>query len=153
MKSSPSENSSLETECLFGEAVEVLDENLDWVYCKLITDNYYGWVKKSRIAKFMEATHRVLSIRTFVYKEADAKSDILLYLPMGSQLVVDKIISGWSKMYFLVNGIFQMGYVPANHIVKFDHTYKETKQTVTNDYILNTFYRMKQEKNWKKISI
>ena len=83
MKSKPSENSSFETECLFGEAVEVLDQDLDWVYCKLITDNYCGWVK-SRIAKFREVTHRVLNIRTFIYKDADAKSDILLYLPMGA---------------------------------------------------------------------
>lgn len=121
MKSKPSENSSIETECLFGETVEVLDENLDWVYCKLITDNYKGWVKKNKIAKFSKATHRVLNIRTFVFKNADAKSHIALYLPMGSHLVVDKIISGWAKIYFLVNDIFEIGYVPANHIVEFEH--------------------------------
>ena len=34
MKSEPSETSSLETECLFGEKVEIFDECLDWVYCK-----------------------------------------------------------------------------------------------------------------------
>ena len=121
MKSKPSENSSLETECLFGETVEVLDENLDWVYCKLSTDNYYGWLKKSNLGKLKKATHRVISLRTFVFKNADEKSYIALYLPMGSHLVVDKIISGWAKIYFLVNDIFQIGYVPANHIVEFEH--------------------------------
>ena len=35
MKSAPSEMSSLETECLFGEKVEIIDKHLDWVYCKL----------------------------------------------------------------------------------------------------------------------
>ena len=35
MKSEPSETSPLETECLFGETVEIIDETLDWVYCKL----------------------------------------------------------------------------------------------------------------------
>ena len=34
MKSEPSEKSSLETECLFGETVEILEERLDWVYCR-----------------------------------------------------------------------------------------------------------------------
>ena len=46
MKSQPSETSLLETECLFGESVQILDEFSDWVYCKLKTDNYYGWIKK-----------------------------------------------------------------------------------------------------------
>ena len=40
MKSEPSEESSLETECLFGETVDILEEYLDWVYCRLNTDNY-----------------------------------------------------------------------------------------------------------------
>ncbi len=121
MKSEPSENSCLETECLFGETIEVLDENLNWVYCKLITDNYYGWVKKSRIAKFGEATHRVLNLRTFIYKDADVKSDILLYLPMGSHLVVDNINLNWAKIYFPISNFIQVGYVPAKHIVDFEH--------------------------------
>ena len=46
MKSKPSEKSPLETECLFGETVEIVEEHLDWVYCRLNTDGYYGWVKK-----------------------------------------------------------------------------------------------------------
>ena len=121
MKSKPSENSSIETECLFGETVEVLDENLDWVYCKLITDNYYGWVKKSRIAKFRKATHRVLNIRTFIYKDADVKSDILLYLPMGANLVVQEINSNWAEIHFLINNMIKVGYVPVKHIVKLNH--------------------------------
>ena len=56
MKSHPSDTSSLETECLFGEKVEVLEEYLDWVYCKLDTDNYCGWVKKSGLGK-LKAQH------------------------------------------------------------------------------------------------
>ena len=46
MRLEPSEISSLETECLFGETVTILDEYKDWYYCKLLTDNYCGWVKK-----------------------------------------------------------------------------------------------------------
>jgi len=121
MKSKASSNSALETECLFGETVEILDEYLDWVYCKLITDNYYGWIKKNSIGKMREATHRVLDIRTFVYKNADVKSKIVLYLPMGSNLVVGKIRSEWAEIYFLLKEIIQIGYVPTKHIVKLQH--------------------------------
>lgn len=68
MKSKPSENSALETECLFGETIEILDSYLNWVCCKLVTDNYHGWIKKNNIGDFKEATHRVKNIRTFIYK-------------------------------------------------------------------------------------
>lgn len=121
LKSKPSENSSLETECLFGETVEISDENRDWVYCKLITDNYYGWIKKSNIGKFIKATHRVLNIRTFIYKVSDVKSDVLLYLPMGSNLVAKKINSDWAEIYFPLDNITQVGYVPTKHIVEYQH--------------------------------
>ena len=46
MKAEPSETSELETECLFGETLTILDENRDWYYCKLLTDNYCGWIQK-----------------------------------------------------------------------------------------------------------
>jgi cell wall-associated NlpC family hydrolase len=121
MKSKPFANSVLETECLFGETIEVLDENLDWVYCKLTTDNYYGWVKKVNIGKLRKATHRVLNIRTFIFKNPDAKSETALYLPMGSNLVVEKIRSNWAEIYFLVNNMIEVRYVPAQHIVELKH--------------------------------
>ncbi len=121
MKSKPLANSPLETECLFGETVEVLDDNLDWVYCQLMTDNYRGWVKKNDVAKFNEATHRVINIRTFVYKDNDLKSNIALYLPMGANLVVEKIHSEWAEITYLVDNMIKVGYVPAQHIVKFHH--------------------------------
>ena len=46
MRSKPDQTSSLETECLFGETITILDNYQDWYYCKLLTDNYCGWVQK-----------------------------------------------------------------------------------------------------------
>ena len=42
----PTEKSSLETECLFGERVSILESFKNWYFCKLHTDNYCGWLKK-----------------------------------------------------------------------------------------------------------
>ena len=47
MNEKPIHNAILETECLYGETVEILEEKTDWVYCRLTTDNYHGWVKKN----------------------------------------------------------------------------------------------------------
>ena len=55
MYSKPTELSSLETECLFGEFVNVLDRHNDWFFCKLATDNYCGWIKKNNLGYFWYA--------------------------------------------------------------------------------------------------
>lgn len=124
MKSEPTETSPLETECLFGEKVEILDETLDWVYCKLNTDSYHGWVKKECLGKTENPTHRVIANRSFVYEDKNPKSNYLLYLPLGSQLVIDNIQSEWAKIS-LYNNKTQVGYVPSNHIVSLDHKVKD----------------------------
>ena len=55
MRSEPDEMSELETECLFGETVKVLDENITWYYCELLTDNYMGWVQKKNLGNILIA--------------------------------------------------------------------------------------------------
>ena len=118
MTTNPSKVSSLETECLFGETVEVLDKHFNWVYCKLETDNYFGWIKKNNLGKSIKTSHRVISPRSFIYKTKNLKSEIIMYLPMGSQLVVDKIKLDWAKINFFYRKTLQVGYVPSNHIVE-----------------------------------
>lgn len=121
MKSKPFENSALETECLFCETIEILDSYLNWVYCKLVTDNYHDWIKKNKIGDFKEATHRVKNIRTFIYKKPELKSNIILYLPMGANFVVRKTNLDWEEIYFPINDMIKVGYVPSKHIVEFRH--------------------------------
>ena len=44
----PHLNSSLETQVLFGERVNIIKEVDDnWLLCKLIQDNYIGYLKKN----------------------------------------------------------------------------------------------------------
>lgn len=120
MKSEPTETSPLETECLFGEKVEILKESLNWVYCKLNTDNYCGWVKKEGLGKLKTPTHRVLVKRSFIYVNKDPKSNSLLYLPMGAKISVHNIKSEWAEIR-LYNDETQVGYVPSRHIVSLDN--------------------------------
>jgi hypothetical protein len=124
MKSEPTETSPLETECLFGETVEILDEALDWFYCKLNTDGYHGWVKKEGLGKAKNPTHRVIANRSFVYENKSPKSNCLLYLPLGAQLVIDNVQSEWAKISLCYNEI-QVGYVPSRHLVSLDHRVKD----------------------------
>lgn len=117
MRSNPDENSELETECLFGETLEILDKYTDWYYCKLLTDNYHGWVKKKYLGKFIPPTHRIISKTTFIYKEDDVKSGCINYLPLGAQVFVKKIYKSWAKIC-LSDPNYKSAYIPRNHIIK-----------------------------------
>ena len=124
MRSKPIETFTTETECLFGETVQVLDESCDWVYCKLQTDNYHGWIKKNTLGPSRNPTHRVLVKRSFIYKDKNPKSNCLIYLPMGSRLVVEDIKSDWAEVSILDKEL-KIGYVPTKHIVCLDHIVKD----------------------------
>ena len=124
MYSEPIETSPLETECLFGETVEILDKSMDWVYCKLNTDSYHGWVKKEGLGKTKKPTHRVIANRAFVYADKNPKSHCLLYLPLGAQLVINNIQSEWAEIC-LYNNKTQVGYVPSTHMVNLNHRVKD----------------------------
>ena len=84
----PNKDSLLETECLFGEQVDILDEKKEWFKCNTLLDNYNGWIKKTDLSLCPSPTHRVISSRSFVYLNNNIKSNILHYLPMGSKLKI-----------------------------------------------------------------
>ena len=107
MKSEPIETSPLETECLFGETVEILDKHFDWVYCKLETDNYCGWIKKKGLGKSKNPTHRVIVSRSFIYINKNSKSNSLLYLPLGAKILVENIRFDWAEISFNYNNKMQ----------------------------------------------
>ena len=122
MRSEPNETSELETECLFGETLTIFDKYLDWYYCKLSTDNYCGWVQKHNLGKIIPSSHRIVSNRTFLFKDSDVKSGCINYLPLGAQVCVKDIDKGWAKVYLFDNNNYKFAYIPSNHIIKIGDT-------------------------------
>lgn len=139
MKESPNENSALETECLFGEKIEIKDSYMEWVYCKSETDNYSGWIKKNTIGALGNPTHRVIANRSFIYERKDAKSNCLFYLPMGAKLVIKDIQATWAKVSLFTNYDHENGYIPSNHIIKLNHSVEDWVAIAEN--LINTPYR------------
>lgn len=117
MKLGPLENAPLETECLYGESVEVLKESSYWVYCKLLTDNYFGWIKRNSLGNLKEPTHRIIVERSFIYENDNPKSKPIFYLPMGAKLVIESMVNDWARVIMIKNRI---GYIPKDHIIKID---------------------------------
>lgn len=121
MKSKPLTTSMLETECLFGENVDILEEHLEWVYCKLLTDGYCGWVEKNSLGYLKKPTHRVILKRTFIFMKKNVKSHCINYLPMGALLSVKEIKKEWAEIHLYNNNENKTGFVPTKHIVSIDN--------------------------------
>ena len=113
----PTNTSPLETECLFGEIVEILDTSTEWCYCKLTTDKYLGWVKKKDLGYLPIATHRVVSLRSFLYSKMDIKSTCINYVPLSAQLHIKDIINDWG-IVSLSEDTNDIAYIPMNDIKK-----------------------------------
>lgn len=117
MKLKPNDLSLLETECLFGETVKILKEEKNWIYGKLLTDNYLGWINKNCLNYLDKPTHRVLSTRSYIFNEKNVKSNYINYLPLGSKLKVINIDVEWAEIKLSSKHEFNTGYVPVKHIV------------------------------------
>ena len=100
IKSKPDEESMTETECLYGEEVKIQKIIGKWAKCTTLFDNYEGWIKVDDLFRLENSTHRIISPRSFVYKEPNIKSYILNYLPMGSKIKVKAYNEKWISMKF-----------------------------------------------------
>ena len=112
----PNKNSSLETECLFGETIEIIQQKKNWIYGCLITDQYKAWVYANDLSSLQKTTHIVFVQRTYIYMEDNIKSKILHYLPLGSKLNVVELKSNWAKITLTSVNRKQYGFVPKNHL-------------------------------------
>jgi len=139
MNLEPTETAILETECLFGEKIQIIDDYLEWVYCKLLTDNYCGWVKKSALGYLNTATHRVISKRSFLFSHKNAKSNCIDYLPMGAKLSIKKIEDDWAEVYLSNKHRYTIAYVPSIHLVEINN--KVNDWVAIAEILLGTPYK------------
>ena len=117
MMSLPKIDSPLETECLFGETVEIIKKCQDWIYCKLLTDNYLGWVRKDTLGNLDKITHKIERGQNFYFESNNEKSKCNNYLPMGAQLPIIDYDHKWAKLICLIK-IDKVGYIPNSHIIQ-----------------------------------
>lgn len=112
----PSDNSSLINEALFGESIYILDRKNGYVYCRLNTDDYEGWIKSGDLGYTPKPTHKITNVRSFLYEEKNFKRKILSYLPFGSKISIKKRYEQWSLIYLSKEDPNKYGFVPNQHI-------------------------------------
>ena len=85
----PRPDSSVDTQVLFGEGVQVYDEEEGWVWVQLNNDQYVGWIAANTLwSKLSRPTHRVCVPRTFIYPGPSIKLPPLQALPLGAEIEI-----------------------------------------------------------------
>ena len=127
VKKKNTQNSELETQCLFGEQITVLQTEKNWSFCKLKLDGYLGWIKNKSFGDYFKTDHIISNPQTFIYKEPYYNSGIIFKLFMNSKIKILKVMGNWVKIYINKNKI---GYVPKNHIRKKNEIKKNLLETL-----------------------
>lgn len=99
LRREPKGDSTRMTEGLFGEKVTAFHREGGWAWVQLRRDGYVGYVEDRAVAVTSgEPTHRVSVPRTFVYPNADLKSEPARPLYLNSELIVEEAGSTWSRL-------------------------------------------------------
>lgn len=111
LRREPRADATLDTEALLGELVTVFDENEGWAWVQLARDAYVGYVPSAGLTRKIAApTHRVATLRTYVYLEPDGKAPALDLLSLNARVAC---AGEEGKFLALVGG----GFIPARHLV------------------------------------
>ena len=125
--------SKLSTQLLFGEECIAYEVSNDWSWVQSSRDQYVGYTPTVNLSKkLFKPTHKVTSLRTYIYKEPDIKSKDLFHLSFNSVIEVKKT----KKKFSLVNGL---GWCPTSDLsainkVGFDRV-KYAKQYLNTPYL------------------
>ncbi len=111
----PSPEAPLATEALKGERVTIYETNDEgWAWGQLAADGYVGWLPANALtAPGATPTHKVVSLRTFVFPAPSIKTPPLEALPFGACLAVTRSEGGFAAT---ASG----GFVPAVHLAPVD---------------------------------
>ena len=118
IKKEPKLKSELESQCLFGEIVEIIKVKKDWVFVKSELDNYKGWVKSNTIGARIKSTHKIGNVVSNIYLEPSIKAPLVTSLYMNSQVSINKKIDhDWYQIWFKNKlGFIDSGSILSNNV-------------------------------------
>lgn len=115
----PDIDSGMLTQYLFGETVEVFEENDGWAWCQSGDDGYVGYVDAAGLApSIIDCTHEVRVPRTYVYVEADLKSPTFGFLGICSRARVVSVEGKFSQIE--MRGSEDGGWIFTDHLAALD---------------------------------
>ena len=94
LRPKPKADTSIDTELLYGETVDLFERDRGWAWVQSRVDSYVGYVEESALGPGPgEITHTVSALRTYIYPEPDLKSPPLSLISMNAKLSATENIS------------------------------------------------------------
>ncbi|MDA7734222.1 C40 family peptidase [Candidatus Pelagibacter sp.] len=78
--------SEVTSQILYGEKFKILSKNKDWIKIKTLFDYYVGYIKNENYVKNYELTHKVYSLKAFIYSKPNNKTKS--FLPFASKFSI-----------------------------------------------------------------
>ena len=99
LRSRPDSNAGFITEALLGDHVRVFERQNGWAWGQMKKDAYVGYLPLSAVNnEQVPPTHRVCVPATFVYPQADLKSQPATRVFLNSLLVVTETTGDWAAL-------------------------------------------------------
>jgi len=116
LRRDPRHDAPLDTELLHGETVQVFEDTAEgWAWVKLDTDGYVGWCPSEALGATGPApTHRVRTLRTFVYPGPSIKQPPVMLLSMNARIAVSTMDEHFART--------DSGFIYARHLTALDET-------------------------------
>jgi cell wall-associated NlpC family hydrolase len=87
LRREPRFDATLDTEALYGETLTLFDEAEGWAWVQLDRDGYVGYLPSEGLTAHLSTpTHKVASLRTYVYPGPDIKTPPLALLSLNALL-------------------------------------------------------------------
>ncbi len=93
VRSAPSHKAEMVSQLLFGEAMQVIAEEKEWLHISCIHDGYEGWCHRSHI-QFADELSSVSPLLAGDWDNKVMFRDAVMHIPMGSQLQYMGLIDG-----------------------------------------------------------
>jgi hypothetical protein len=78
--------SEVTSQILYGEKFKILSKNKDWIKIKSLFDNYVGYIENENYIKKFKPTHKVYSLKAFIYSKPNNKTKS--FLPFASKFSI-----------------------------------------------------------------
>ena len=78
--------SEVTSQILYGEKFKILSKNKDWIKIKSLFDNYVGYIKNKNYIRNYKPTHKVYSLKAFIYSKPNNKTKS--FLPFASKFSI-----------------------------------------------------------------
>ncbi|NBR02481.1 MAG: hypothetical protein EBT94_05060 [Alphaproteobacteria bacterium] len=107
----PSDKAPLDTEALYGETVEIIEQAGSHARVRLETDSYEGWIRcDGTLRTCIPPTHRIAAASVHALTAPDVKSPAIWRLSMGALVSVSDTGVDWSSINLPDGGT---AYVPS----------------------------------------